>query len=182
MKEIDWSKAPKWAGAVISSASGVEYFVSQWGGWSARRVVGLYHDDDMAADMNEPHDWSLVALRSPAWNGEGLPLVGTVCEAWHSGTHQGEVTVLFIGKQTAVLRNHSHGDEQHGALASYKFRPILTPEQIAAEERKQLQLLACADIEADLAQYNTSIDCSAAIRATVDAMIAARYRKQEQPK
>ena len=81
-------------------------------------------------------DW--VRAGPPAWTGEGLPPVGTVCEAmlpsmnhqwaeavvvWHHPEHEGSAVVVHGG----------------GRLTGWSsaFRPIRTPEQIAAEERKQ---------------------------------------------
>lgn len=50
-------------------------------------------------------------------------------------------------------------------------------DQVAADERLHLIKNACTDISKAIEHYNLSLDCSAAIRATVEAMIDAGYRK-----
>lgn len=103
------------------------------------------------------------------WDGKDLPPVGTVCQAWHAGSYQGEVTVLFIGDQAAVLKNHGHGEEQFGRLADYKFRPLRTPEQIAAEEReKAVSEMAIIALAGDNDLIN---------KAWLDRLYDAGYRK-----
>ena len=49
----------------------------------------------------------------------------------------------------------------------------------AADERLQHIRNACSAINSKIERYNVSIDCSAAMRATVEAMIDAGYRKFE---
>lgn len=88
--------------------------------------------------------WRFVPAQAPAvWDGEGRPPVGTVCEAqipskqyawerceivWHHPDSDGSAAVV-------------HGD---GKLLSWSgtFRPIRTPEQIAAEEREEARTFA----------------------------------------
>jgi hypothetical protein len=57
------------------------------------------------------------------------------------------------------------------------LRPFRTPEQIAADERTHSILNACSAINSKVEQYNVSIDCSAAMRAVIEAMIDAGYHK-----
>lgn len=66
---------------------------------------------------------------------------------------------------------------QRGAPIAAPLVPIA--EWLAHENQQQvlLSLQACDLIEADVAKWNVNIDCSAAMRATVDAMIRAGYRK-----
>ena len=71
------------------------------------------------------------------WNGEGLPPVGTVCEV--------QTWVNREWKQTTILAHHlgfavhswsTEGDDMEvDSAPPQDFRPIRTPEQIAAEER-----------------------------------------------
>lgn len=79
----------------------------------------------------------------PAWTGEGLPPVGTelecglACEGfktWHKGVcvaigidpeDRDEICVVKIGDKIAMYTTYGG-----------RMRPILTPEQIAAEERE----------------------------------------------
>lgn len=84
------------------------------------------------------------ATEAVAWSGEGLPPVGTICEwrdddagCWH------KVEVRYLSKHTALLHFPGDGDgdgDTEGAFApNYcQFRPLRTPDQIAAEERKKV--------------------------------------------
>lgn len=75
----------------------------------------------------------------PEWNGYGLPPVGTVCEV--------QTWVNREWRQTKVLAHHLgfaihswsvEGDDMEVESApAQDFRPIRTPEQIAAEARQQ---------------------------------------------
>lgn len=135
---IDWNKAPVWANAVISSKNGNEYYVSQFGGISARQRVGHSEvDDNASADMIIPHEWTLVATRPSPWLGEGRPPVGLEVEVVHGNSDQGTGIVLFYGEQRCIIKNTTEGAEreQTGAIEDYIFRPIRTPQQIEEEKR-----------------------------------------------
>lgn len=69
------------------------------------------------------------------WDGEGLPPVGTVCE-WKekTGFSWVKATVLFITDSSVVMQRED-GFEWQMLTKRTVFRPIRTPEQIAAEER-----------------------------------------------
>lgn len=77
------------------------------------------------------------ATTQAAWNGEGLPPVGTVCEY--------QTWVNREWKQTKVLAHHLgfavhswsvDGDDMEvDSAPPQDFRPIRTPEQIAEEDR-----------------------------------------------
>jgi len=70
------------------------------------------------------------------WNGKGLPPVGTVCE-WHPN-HDGWVKVEILGHsgEETWFRRDGH-ESSETCLRMAFFRPIRTPEQIAAEEREK---------------------------------------------
>lgn len=74
----------------------------------------------------------------------------------------------------AQLKSAGWSDAQlieHGTLV-----PVDVPG--APDDRRLHQIRnACTVINKAVEPYNTSIDCSAAIRATVEAMIDAGYRK-----
>jgi len=167
---IDWSKAPEGANYRDAGGNWLRFKNNQWFLWSS--ASGGYWFTIGKHNLQKPLTQRDAHMKlANLWIGEGLPPVGTVCEAWHSGSHQGEVTVLFIGKQTAVLRNHSHGDEQHGALASYKFRPIRTPEQVAADERENAITDMCVLLGKDPERIGA--------RENSGILYDAGYRKQE---
>lgn len=72
------------------------------------------------------------------WTGKGLPPVGTVCE-WRDddkGSWE-KVRVCYLSKHTALLAFETADGDPEGAYSpnDCQFRPIRTPEQIAADER-----------------------------------------------
>lgn len=60
---------------------------------------------------------------------------------------------------------------------SVVFFPVSKPRSETAEERLHLILNACTCINKQVEQYNVNIECSAAMRAVIEAMIDAGYRK-----
>lgn len=89
--------------------------------------------------IHEHDDW--VRAGPPAWTGEGLPPVGSgVCE--YRGAHQwDEWTVVNIfaswGKGSSAVVFVDFGDGWREERDPERFRPIRTPEQIAAEDRQK---------------------------------------------
>lgn len=71
----------------------------------------------------------------PTWNGEGLPPVGAVCELQDAT----EVRILAHTKRAGapVAVYQCTDSESIEAYTASFFRPIRTPEQIAAEEREK---------------------------------------------
>lgn len=81
-------------------------------------------------------DW--VRSGPPAWTGEGLPPVGTVCEHQPYGDQKDWHRVEIIAHKNTGLPVAIFWDEacQKATYSSHKaFRPIRTPEQIAEEAR-----------------------------------------------
>lgn len=118
----------------------------------------------------------VVTVEAPSlsgWSGEGLPPVGTVCEAYD-----------YTDGKWVVGKILMHGNSDHafatgtpecwGALFwACKFRPARTPEQIAAELREK-------EIEEML--KGTPWPGSDISRRVCEHLHAQGYRKQEQPK
>jgi hypothetical protein len=124
------------------------------------------------------------------WDGKGLPPVGIKCDTlWSSTTGEYvQVKVLAHDEDRAVVRfvtgsrkGEYDSDTQHSQYGATLpiFRPIRTPEQIAADQRLHAIRNACTAINSRIAEYNINLDCSVAMRATVEAMIDAGYRKFE---
>jgi hypothetical protein len=134
---IDWSKAPEGATqyglagtgklpvwlndlgyAYASAAQGPMYY---FGGSEA---YGAYSREDIEVLFDRPPQ---------AWNGEGLPPVGTAIEWTDCENLKLEVVGHYKGAVVAVdpndPRNIYTGKSQ-------RYRPIRTPEQIAADERE----------------------------------------------
>jgi len=137
--EVDWSKAPEGATHYVPETM---YYRAAW-----YKKVG---DDWMYFIPGEVNGWSLAwklssnAIARPVdWDGTGLPPVGIVCE--HKGfTKDGppwfNVLVLAHAKvddrYVAVFQRVD--DEMHISFSeAVLFRPIRTPEQIAAEKRER---------------------------------------------
>ncbi|MNR29467.1 hypothetical protein D3C85_1468560 [compost metagenome] len=111
------------------------------------------------------------------WDGKGLPPTGLEFE-WRYGDRawkQGKA--LYIGSVYAILQTCDA--EQHYYIRDMQFRPVRTREQIAADKRLHEIRNACTAINSKVEGYNTNLDCSAAMRATIEAMIDAGYRKFE---
>lgn len=106
------------------------------------------------------------------WSGEGLPPVGTVCE--HKHLHDWKKVEVFAvkpnynGSQTALFTYESGC--WGGCAEPSLFRPIRTPEQIEAEDRKRVEeeiQRICVDGENNGVPF-------------FKALFEAGYRKQEQ--
>jgi len=149
MKEIDWSKAPEGYDFALSPAA-------DWNGapelkgsvrFASRNGLGRFKDDTGMYPEIGRSSWEVIAERPVSWTGEGLPPVGTVCEWKHAGTWL-KVEVAYLSEWLIVLRDtrkaessliDSEGVEiaiDHWKEDAPVFRPLRTPEQIAAEERR----------------------------------------------
>lgn len=87
-----------------------------------------------------------------AWSGEGLPPAGTVCEVLNNTLDRPEwerCTILFMGKFKAIYESESCHERVADVSESWmiSFRPLRTPEQIAAEERDKAIDMMMADYE-----------------------------------
>lgn len=146
MSEIDWSKV-----------EGAQY----WGPGCAAYCEAFYKKEgDEWFYACEYKDWEWGSLerepgpdrmkilipRPSAWSGDGLPPVGAVCEINGTVLQElrgeqptwREVEIIahtnFGGGDVAVGRDMEKATLGWGIARS--FRPIRTPEQIAAEERE----------------------------------------------
>lgn len=133
---IDWSKAPPHATHWCPGNAKIEAgWIYNPGGefYSCYAEKGCEHIPDFP-------EWRKARLiQRPVestWAGEGIPPVGTVCGLWFKDADQGTVTVIFIGDEVGVFKNHSFGHEQHGDLKHYSFYMVGTPEEIESQERK----------------------------------------------
>ena len=82
----------------------------------------------------------------PEWDGEGLPPVGVEIEVKHKDATPEwarpdfyKAEIVAIGKQLVIFAAEATGCETVGKIEDYEFRPVRTPDQIAAMERS----LAC---------------------------------------
>lgn len=148
-EQIDWSKAPEWAVRVVRIG------MAQNIAWACDSKYQYLSGDGPFLFFDDPADGfmlcqaTLVDARptTPSWSGEGLPPVGVECEALYMGQPQGVVTVRYSG-QCMILWSEDRSSEQCGQAEHYLFRPIRTPEQIAADEREKAIDQMVADTQA----------------------------------
>lgn len=124
------------------------------------------------------------------WTGEGLPPVGTVCE-WKGsrGGYWVACEVIAVSDKQFVLRHAHSGKYRPGQFEVFQaeplqiqFRPLRTPEQIAAEGRAKSVEGICEIIKQ--AHYRlASTDVSPSIKAWAyaEALHGAGYRLPAKP-
>lgn len=135
MRRIDWSKAPEGTtGAVVANFDGGSVRKGD-----IRFIPGYglprenYHEAEDAWTYHE-------APALPKWTGAGLPPVGTVCEMRDSDAGTWEAgEVRYISHLIVVMRYKGQkGNIEEASEAKFaQFRPLRTPEQIAADERER---------------------------------------------
>lgn len=180
---IDWSKAPDWAQALgkktypngdksIAWINGDGYNFNVKMGKNAK--CHFFNDKTACADF-EVVEFRPGRIVQP-WSGEGLPPVGTVCER----------KVGFDGWQVTTICGHSPDGKSFAAyyddeLAGWGtvFRPIPTPEQIAAEEKEKAiaQMMQCFDSISDRLMPTSN----KYLETLFGALHDANFRKQVTP-
>ncbi|WP_426759127.1 hypothetical protein [Pseudomonas aeruginosa] len=168
---IDWSKAPE--GANKAGFTGHEYLqlyripgmFGDYDYWNER--MGTWCGSDFPTCANHLFD----RPEKVEWNGQGLPPVGTVCEIKHRdiGWVRCEIVAhksFSCGGLTLAIAwiDENTLDQSQGV----RFRPIRTPEQIAAEEREKAVGDMAMSIQGVPYQY-----------PTLYALYDAGYRRQE---
>lgn len=126
--------------------------------------------------IHEHDEW--VRASPPAWNGEGLPPAGVTCEVKSiEGWHLCTVFAIKPGiNSDEALYDYAEDD---GSLAwsscasAELFRPIRTPEQIAADDREAAIQQMCADAGRP--------DMPSRSIAQAAMLYDAGWRKQEAP-
>jgi len=155
MSKVDWTKAPKGA---------THYFIGSpepWRDCSGEKWRWFSSAGDwqnscqLSASLMRRED--LIPRPAAAWTGEGQPPSGVECEViegdrvnWEEGRKH------LIGERVIVHASFINGCDQLMTafeiprtnkcyvILSRLLRPVRTPEQIAAEERKlQREQLAC---------------------------------------
>jgi hypothetical protein len=109
--------------------------------------------------------------RVAAWDGVGLPQVGTTCERRFPdvrGSSWNGCIILAHGARKIFVRDNC-GNEWAHHIDEVEFRPFRTPEQIAADER-----------ESAINGMLTHDALGGSRRGLAAALYDAGYRKQEQ--
>ena len=105
--------------------------------------------------------------KSKEWDGGGLPPVGTVCEYYRSEGEEWrkcKIVAYYLANVVAIDVIHNSAVLLRVGL----FRPIKTPEQIAAEERSAA-IKEMFEIASDFIK----------IQDIVESLYDAGYRKTE---
>ena len=171
MSKIDWSKAPE--GAQYYCYTNRLFYKFD----AAGRGVCTY-DGKLWFESGDRDDYESGELTpkptEPAWNGEGLPPVGTECEVrLPNKTGWRKVTIKLYDEGLCVFR-----DEYSISVEMFhhmEFRPIRTPEQIAAEDREKAVDALCYEI---IMHYGYPKNAEA-YRALATKLHDVGYRKTE---
>lgn len=189
---IDWSKAPE--GATHWEPTGPEFnegwMKKEGNGWF---FWGLGAEWKYGGDVSAEREATFEARPQESWDGQGLPPVGTVCE-FAGGTYSPEDPFdndLREGDRVTIIAHFKDGDldlaaftfnpqvrnPNRGAACVEQgaygcFRPLRTPEQIAAEEREK----ECDRIFAIL----SSVEREGNRSDMAEALYDAGYRRQEE--
>lgn len=186
---IDWSTAPEDATHYSQLAAlGMRWRRETKFGWDT------WKGKEWISTVNaQPHLYiERESQSSPVWTGEGLPPVGTVCE-FAGGTPCPEDPFdkdLRVGMKVTIIAHFKCGDFTMAAFTFDPenpdrgmvqveqgnfgcFRPIRTPEQIAAEEREDAIQLMLSELK------NTQ--CLTSHYEVCESLYQAGYRKQAAP-
>lgn len=139
MSEVDWSKAPE----------GATHYQTEADIWYKQTHAAYQWDCGQwiklgRSDLGEYALRELVERSAPVeWNGTGLPPVGTVCD-YRWGRDKWITVEVFAVKQNGSHKHAAIFDFDWNGVRDWsfsmdatQFRPIRTPEQIAAEERER---------------------------------------------
>jgi hypothetical protein len=174
MSGIDWSKAPEEA-----------QYLGDFGDWyklnEGRNLMvwfpkaGIWNESQYSKVANH---W---VSRPVSWNGEGLPPVGLRCEAAIPHTSGPDNERSFIWVEGSVIAYYEIKGKAYAWFAEddgfyppnvLEFRPVRTPEQIAADERSDaIKQMVLAIMQ------NTSGISRGEARCCSNALHDAGYRK-----
>lgn len=147
---VNWSKAPEGTTHYVLSREAA--VPSGWYRADGNKMRNIFLEGEYMFRLDDLHPGRLLKLfeRPPVWTGEGLPSVGVMCEylTLDCGEYWCKASVSYVGTHW-VLVGYEHPTEGiseagvnhvllNGNLSS-RLRPLLTPEQIAARERKEIE-------------------------------------------
>jgi hypothetical protein len=135
MTEVDWSKAPVWATVRLQNVRQKDRYC--WAEEYAEKSIARLDDVNSYAFSLMPDCWRVIGTRPTtqpaAWNGEGLPPVGTFCAVVDDGSlkyGQGESGEVVAHVEDCAVIRMSYG------LGCFTTAMLRTPEQVAADERE----------------------------------------------
>ncbi|ERW65336.1 hypothetical protein [Pseudomonas aeruginosa] len=167
---IDWNTAPEGAThweprGIVFGEGWMKKAGNEWSYWLEGSEVwaGVWADCFVSAEREATFE----ARPKEAWDGQGLPPVGTVCEYRHMiWPEYRPCEIRYISEESLVA--YDDAQEQLYRTCDMLFRPIRTPEQIAAEEREKAVGDMAMSIQGVPYQY-----------PTLYALYDAGYRRQE---
>lgn len=180
---IDWSKAPEGFPLWLEGTNEEHRKHSGWYRDAGQVFEGAYGGQWRACREGQ----FFTVHRNPGpsnWTGEGLPPVGTVCEHQPYEDQEDWHQVEIIAHKNTGLPVAVFWDEagQRATYSSHEaFRPIRTPEQVAADKRLHEIRNALTAIKAGQQQFPNDLVRGNIVAATVEAMIDVGYRKQPTP-
>lgn len=167
---IDWNTAPEGAThweprGIVFGEGWMKKVGNEWYYWLEGSEVwaGVWADCFVSAEREATFE----ARPQEAWDGQGLPPVGTVCQYRHMiWPEYRPCEIRYISEESLVA--YDDAQEQLYRTCDMLFRPIRTPEQIAAEEREKAVGDMAMSIQGVPYQY-----------PTLYALYDAGYRRQE---
>lgn len=81
---------------------------------------------------NIPQDCTLIPRPSPAWDGSGLPVEGTVCRMRLAFRTEDRITITYMGDGVFCYRAEN-GMEYTGSLSDAAFEPLKTEKERVCE-------------------------------------------------
>ncbi|MDD1859182.1 hypothetical protein, partial [Pseudomonas aeruginosa] len=165
-----WNTAPEGAThweprGIVFGEGWMKKAGNEWSYWLEGSEVwaGVWADCFVSAEREATFE----ARPKEAWDGQGLPPVGTVCEYRHMiWPEYRPCEIRYISEESLVA--YDDAQEQFYRTCDMLFRPIRTPEQIAAEEREKAVGDMAMSIQGVPYQY-----------PTLYALYDAGYRRQE---
>ena len=175
MSDIDWNKAP--AGATHYMRGCTRWERGFWKREGAQNYFWSLEEDrakEWRSTRADPFRTNLLIERTvpEAWDGQGLPPVGTVCEGLDGCNrwHRCRIVHHSIGEHPRALA--ATGDDESGIAIFHGFRTICTSEQIAAVQRRNtIEMMVMCHCPVD-------IDPKIAFRICSE-LYDAGYRKQD---
>ncbi len=147
---IDWSKAPEG-----TTHYHIAEDINPW-----RKIEGTVayeHYRGKWLRVNSFNEGCMpgyyVPIPQETWNGQGLPPVGTVCivephnTMWGFSSTSGYERKILAYYGEYVWLGHAETPLETTRIDKVDFRPIRTPEQIAAEERAKAIEEMCFAVE-----------------------------------
>lgn len=179
---IDWSKAPDWTIAHALYAFGGEISEVWVGEQQYQRLDhprAFPYGGGVGDARHNPcrSQFRYETLRPSPWTSEGLPPVGTVCERNIARSAWCKTTILAVTPEGKNVAYQDMAGQLGWSGCASSFRPIRTPEQIAAEER----LAAINYMEIDAGMCATAFDGDPEARVWIENLVDKGWRKPVAP-